>query len=262
MGFYGVERGGLRFLRCEALDRVPGAAHAFSTRRGPEGEFDFALDAPGSDCARRALCEAAGLGARLPHEARQVHGAVVIRVECGAAPAVVPGADGLVASRAARPTAGLAVRSADCVPLLLAEVGGAALAAVHAGWRGAAAGIVGAAVRTLVDLGARPEALVVALGPSIGGCCYTVGEDVVVAVARASGTGPQRLGREEGGGFRLDLGAALALQLEAAGVAPAAIYRSRACTACHRGLFFSHRRDGGRSGRQLSCIGWVAPPVA
>jgi YfiH family protein len=151
------------------------------------------------------------------------------------------------------------VRTADCVPLLLADRAGRAVGAVHAGWRGVAAGIAIRAAESLRAIGVATGDLVAALGPGIGPCCYEVDDEVLDAVARAAGVAPTRISdapARPGGGRRLDLHAALASQLAGAGVPLTAVHRAPWCTACADGLFHSYRRDGARSGRQMACIGW------
>jgi copper oxidase (laccase) domain-containing protein len=126
---------------------------------------------------------------------------------------------------------------ADCVPLVLS--GNGAVAAVHCGWRGVAAGIVERAVEKVRALGGDP--LSAAIGPAIGPCCYEVGDEVL---ARFGAAGPM-----------LDLTAIVARRLEGAGVA--AVAATGICVSCNADLFFSHRRDGGVTGRQGALV-WRA----
>ena len=243
--------------------------HAFSTRSGPEG-VDFDVGPPGTGGAgseaRDLLCGAAGLAGRPIVELRQVHGKQLFRIPRDAVTEPVT-ADGSFALACDEPRAAAAVRCADCVPILLAALDGGAVAAIHAGWRGTAEGIAGEAVRALADEGIPPAGLVAAIGPAIGGCCYEVGRDVAVAVARASGVAVEAVavpaepsppggGAAATGGPRLDLRLANRLQLERAGLAPEAIHVAPWCTACDEELFFSYRRSGGLAGRQMALIGW------
>jgi YfiH family protein len=137
---------------------------------------------------------------------------------------------------------------ADCVPLLVATR--QAVAAVHCGWRGVAAGIVGRAVAALSELGnAGATALAAAIGPGIGPCCYRIGDEVRNAF------------RERGhelavGNATLDLARAIRAELERAGVDAAATRSCGLCTSCNPGLFFSHRRDKGLTGRQAG-LAWL-----
>ena len=177
-------------------------------------------------------------------ELKQVHSARVI-------PAAQwrPGieADGLATDR---PGERLAVKTADCVPLLLLDPVRRAAAAVHAGWRGAAQRIAMEAVRLLEQCyGSRPEDVLAALGPAIGGCCYEVGPEVA---AQFREWFPERddLGRRT----RIDLRLALGRQLEAAGLRPSHIDIAEACTCCGGAEFHSWRREGPRAGRMVSVI--------
>jgi YfiH family protein len=142
---------------------------------------------------------------------------------------------------------GLMVWTADCVPVLMA--GDGAVAAVHAGWRGCAADIVGVALRRLAaEHGVAAERLDVALGPAISGPAYPVGPEVVDALGRL-GLDPS--GWNDKG--RVDLRAFLAARLSALGVAPERIERVGPCTASTPGLA-SFRRDGAAAGRQWSLV--------
>jgi len=170
--------------------------------------------------------------------ARQVHGAEVATVE---APGECGAADALVARR---PGLAVAVATADCVPVLIG--GPQEVAAVHAGWRGVASGVVGETVRRM---DAEPGALEAWIGPAIGACCYEVGEDVAAAVVAASGreaVAPGSRGRPH-----LDLSAAVRRQLETAGVGR--LHLVVACTACDERLW-SYRRDGAAVGRNLAFV--------
>jgi YfiH family protein len=145
------------------------------------------------------------------------------------------------------------IRTADCVPLLLADVRGTRVAAVHSGWRGTEARIAAVAVSALAAEGTAPDRLRAAIGPCIGRCCYEVGEDLAERFRRAFG----HWVIEEGPGRpHLDLRQAVRLTLQAAGVPPEAIEDVPGCTSCEVAAFFSHRRDRGRTGRHLA---FVAP---
>jgi YfiH family protein len=252
---------GLVVLRCEALLAVPGVAHAFSTRCADGGD-DFDLGRadrcePDWTSRRRRLGRAAGIGHGAPAVLTQVHGGRLMRAaDCD--PGAPPRADGVLALRPGKSAPAPAVRVADCVPVLLATRDGAAVAAVHAGWRGTAAGIVQRAVERLETLGVRPRDLVAAMGPAIGACCYEVSDDVVQAVAGASGASLAQVALG-GAGERamLDLRRANRLQLVRAGLKPEAVHVAPWCTACSPAWFFSYRRDGAVTGRMMACIGWT-----
>jgi len=187
-----------------------------------------------------------GLGIPAFATAEQVHGARAVRVGAargGAgfadAGSRIPGADALFTSRANLP---LAVLVADCLPVAMASPRAGILAVVHAGWRGLAAGALGAAAAVFGD----PADVVAAVGPAIGPCHYEVGEDVAVAVGKALGAGAVTERRR--GRLFLDLPGTARGALRALGIRNVDV--AGICTACERGRFFSHRRDGPRTGRQ------------
>jgi len=141
------------------------------------------------------------------------------------------------------PGAVVAVKTADCVPLLLVDPIHRAVAAVHAGWRGTAAGIAQSAVMALgAQFGSRAGDLHAGLGPAIGKCCYEVGAEVAA-----------QFGVD--GRAHIDLTETVRRQLEAAGVDGQRIYVSGLCTKCRAGEFHSFRRDGAAAGRLYSFAG-------
>jgi YfiH family protein len=237
--------GGALVVRSTRLDRA-GVAHVFSTMRGAEGPLDLGAATPRATQA--AFLAAAGLGGAIPLFLAQVHGTRIVDSADGAVTDVPPEADGALARADATPARAPVVRTADCVPLLLADEEGRVVAAIHAGWRGIAAGIGGRAVAALAGAGVRPERMLAALGPAVGPCCYPVGDDVARRIVEASSAEALREGA------RVDLRLALRSQLVAAGMAAAAVTSAPWCTACERDLFWSHRRQGARRGSQLAAI--------
>jgi YfiH family protein len=265
------EATGLVTASCHLLEGVPGVGHAFSTRRdrlpdGRQDDFDLGTASTRSGTIadrRRRLCRRAGLGDRLPLSILQVHGDRLLGLSDGAdeaGGADPPSADGVVGCRDEAGVGVAAVRTADCVPVLLADRRGSAVAAVHAGWRGVAAGIVVKAVERLETLRVDPVRLLAAIGPAVGPCCYEVDRDVAEAVSAATpGAGESFPGRVGGEKPRLDLREAVSRQLASAGLPADSISRSPWCTACRADLFFSHRREGDRAGRMMAVIGWIQP---
>jgi YfiH family protein len=184
---------------------------------------------------------------------RQVHGATLVRCAPFPGPPAAGDCDGLIVE-AAGLTVG--VRTADCVPVLLAARSRPWAAAVHAGWRGTVAGIVERAVEAAFADGIDAGDLIAALGPSIGPCCYEVGEEVV---ARFHLRGwPVREGAQ--GRRSVDLRDANRRMLEASGVASAAIVECGPCTRCQNRDFHSFRADPEDPGRQWSWISLSALP--
>ncbi|MBN1631966.1 MAG: laccase domain-containing protein [Thermoleophilia bacterium] len=141
---------------------------------------------------------------------------------------------------------------ADCVPLVLC--GEVDMAVAHAGWRGILGGMAEQATRALMGMAGTAV-----IGPSIGPCCFTVGEDV--ASAFAGRFGPEVVIRPpaDGGPPRVDLWAATARALREAGISPSQIVNPRICTACNTDLFYSYRVEGPVTGRH-GCLGWVESP--
>jgi YfiH family protein len=237
--------GGTRWLEA----RLPGATAVFTTRIGgvSDSPFDHLNLGVFTDDERAAVVSNRQLLATALRFApeqivigRQVHGAE-LATHAGpqepspfAAPgSPIPEVDGHVTTETSLP---LLVFVADCVPVALAGPKGVAM--LHCGWRGLAAGLIEAGA-------AAVEASAAAIGPSIGPCCYEVGADVRGAF--------DDLGAAAGGD-RLDLPAVASQQLRGAGVEQ--IETSGLCTSCEPELFFSHRRDNGRTGRQAGLV-WL-----
>ena len=225
-------------LRCTALGAI--APHLFTTRQ-------LSLTSP-EDLMRVAE----SVGARAVAMAKQVHGRTVVVVRDGdVPPATMPEADAFVST--SRDVA-VAIRVADCVPLLMADRHRGVVAAVHAGWRGTAARAATAALDALErECGTKPADLVVAIGPSIGPCCYEVGTELVDAFAAAGherylidrwflAPAPPR-GSRERPRLRLDVAGANRDQLLLAGVPEEQIFSSGLCTAMHLDVLTSYRAE-------------------
>jgi purine-nucleoside/S-methyl-5'-thioadenosine phosphorylase / adenosine deaminase len=227
---------------------------AFSTRIGGVSEGDFSSlnlgilteDDPARVVVNRTrLCDAVGADPDGATMAWQRHGSTVTRAQPRGI--VTPGTvydhcDGLWSDEQGR---AMLLLTADCMPIALARTEGdtPAVGILHAGWRGLLAGIVAAGVRAI---GGR--AVAAAIGPSIGPCCYEVGEEVATPFREAFGDDVVR-------DDKLDLWTSAERALRAAGVDR--VDRADLCTSCHGDRFFSHRRDHGRTGRQ-GVIAYVA----
>jgi polyphenol oxidase len=280
--------------------RTPWLIHGFSTRvggrttvyrPGETGKFDLNLGFTDSDerkivAANRELfvgAVSAGKNILGLVTLRQIHSSLIRRVGVKdvhgyETPAVLKG-DGLITNE---PGVLLGIQTADCIPVLLADRKQRAVAAFHAGWRGTLARIVENGVgRMRLEFGSRPEDLIASIGPGIGQCCYSVGEEVqqqfesqftyaaelfrevydsdqvknkypmLFLTARAPGHSAI------GPGLHLDLPEANRRQLLAAGVKETAIFMTGQCTGCHTDRFFSHRIERGFTGRMMSVIGVV-----
>jgi YfiH family protein len=207
---------------------------------------------------------------------RQIHSSVLVVAGPGAEKSSCKG-DGLMTDR---PGILLGVQTADCTPVLVADRKRKVVAAFHAGWRGTVRRIIEKGIgRMRLEFGSKPEDLIAAVGPSIGACCYQVGEELLsefesqfayarelfhevydsepvktkypmlFLTQRAPGHSPI------GPSLHLDVAEANRRQLLDAGLKAEAIQMVGGCTSCHRELFFSHRGSGGRAGRMLSVIG-------
>jgi polyphenol oxidase len=237
-------------LRCRALDSI--APHLFATRQ-------LQLSEPAHAAALVENLEAERLV-----QVKQVHGRAHVVVHAGDPgwTGEPPEADVIVSNAA---DAVIAVRAADCVPVLIADPVSGAVAAVHAGWRGTCAGATPAAVGVLAsEFGARPENLVAAIGPSIGVCCYEVGPELVDAFAAAGHERhliqrwfpslPPPRGSRARNPLRLDVAGANRDQLVLAGVPEEQVFVSGLCTAMHLDVLTSYRAEKEHAGRLVAAI--------
>jgi|UPI000374F40D hypothetical protein len=194
------------------------------------------------------LCHASGVP--IPHCANQVHGVAVL--DCsGAGKHHAIAADALITQ--SKQTA-VAVRTADCVPILLADPYSGIVAAVHAGWRGTAQSIVTRCCEAMCRRGARRELILASIGPAIGACCFAIQNDVYQALAKAIPDQQHEGLLQAEATLRADLAAINRRQLQCWGMDDARIEMLSPCTACHPERFFSYRRDDGVTGRQLAII--------
>lgn len=143
------------------------------------------------------------------------------------------------------------IRTADCVPILIADRERRVVAAVHAGWRGTVSSIAIKTVTVMAEeFGSGPDDLVAAIGPAIGECCYEVGAEVAEQFQPFF---PER--EDLRGRARINLAEANSRQLEQAGIRRADIHMAELCTSCHGDMFESYRRDRDASGRMAAAIG-------
>lgn len=247
------ELGGLRALEFESL-RAEGIPHAVYTRHGgfsepPYQSLNLSLavgDDPGAVAANRThIMESFPAHGRIPVETRQVHGANIVTAEAVTRAAGPPRADGVISDRSDHL---LTMRFADCVPIIMLDRARGAIGLGHAGWRGTASGIAHEMIDAMgAAYGTRPADLLVALGPSICATHYPVGPQVREALAHGQGSWALEDFHETGTELHFDLVQANRRQLLRAGVLE--IETSELCTACHVEDWFSHRAEGGRTGR-------------
>ncbi|MDR1217473.1 MAG: peptidoglycan editing factor PgeF [Oscillospiraceae bacterium] len=263
---------GLAEIRAGALSYMaaPGiaAVHAFTTRYGGVSRGVYAslnLRRNGGDERSRVrenygvICSALGIDPESLVFTNQVHGSSVRRVGRGDARALFDApaydADGLITAQSG---VALAVFTADCTPILLYDPVRGAIGAVHAGWRGTAANIAGAAAAAMErELGCSPADIRAAIGPCISQCCFETDSDVADAMCTLFPHGGAERGgivKRLGGKFRVDIKAANAALLARAGLRPENISVSDECTRCLHGKYWSHRAMGDTRGSQAAII--------
>ena len=296
-------RSGLQILESPSLARLNWLTHGFSTR--PGGASELITNRDGANAGKQSPTEKvlnlgftdwdsrdrvlqnrgkffAALGASKMRVValRQIHSDIVHVVSAAQSPQgeLSLQGDALITRE---PGVLLTIQTADCIPILLADTRQRAVAAIHSGWRGTAQRIAEKALgRMQMEFGTRPQDVLAALGPGIGGCCYEVGHEVVKEFtakfpsARDWFTGPFDA-LENGDNdpnwlpwltmrppghappaprAHLDLIAANRAILSGAGIAPKNIFSSGYCTACRSDLFFSYRREH-TTGRLMAAIG-------
>jgi YfiH family protein len=269
-GFYWRERDGVRALICKALEG-DGFTNAFSTRLGgvspmPLGALNLAGfnedDAENIYENRRRFLKLFA-GEWTLTGCWQVHGADIRTVrspqDADQKPGVLGDDEYCDALISKTPNILLAVKTADCVPILLGDRISGAFAAVHAGWRGTSSSIVKLAVQSLErEYGARAENIRAAIGPAANACCYEVGADVINVFKERFSPADHLFTPTRDGHARIDLHSANRLQLLVAGVLEDRIHAAPFCTMDRNDLFFSYRQEKklhGRVGRLMSVIG-------
>lgn len=227
------------FLASELLARA-GFRHAFTTRQA--GDFATLRDPVRLRGYQEALARHVGFELARFFQTKQVHGRALATAEGTPEALLAVEADGIVAEPGSEAAA--AIRVADCVPVLLADVTTGRVAAVHAGWRGIEARILTAATDRLGE--GETRGLVAAIGPSIGPCCFEVGLDVAARLGHVA--------RVAGEKAFVDLRAAARAELILAGLADDHVEDVPGCTRCEPERFHSYRRDGDASGRLVGVI--------
>jgi YfiH family protein len=244
---------GLAYYTFSSLDAFPELMHGITTRHGGVSRGHYASlnlsNGLGDDPAAVAenldrACAALAIRREQLVSPHQRHGTNVRRVTAADRGVVQPNCDALITDAAAVP---LLLRYADCAPVLIYDPAHRALALIHSGWRGTVLGVTRAAVAALVaEFDSRPADLIAAIGPSIGPCCYEVGDEVAAAVRAAFDRAGDLLPAGPAGRRRFDLWAANTRWLTEAGVRRIEI--AGLCTACRTDEFYSHRAERGRTG--------------
>jgi len=247
------ESGGIVYYSFESLDATGEIVHGITTRHGGVSTGHWTSlnltkgngDDPESveENLRRA---STAFGVRRedlvsPNQRHTPNTARVTQAQCGS---IIPDTDILLTDEANVP---ILLRFADCTPVLLYDPVHRACAVVHSGWRGTVAGAVPAAVHAMrAAFSSRPGELIAGIGPSIGPCCYEVGDDVTDAVRQTFDRAEALLPRNGGGRRHFDLWSANRRWLVEAGVRK--VEAAQLCTACHMDEFFSYRGGKGRTG--------------
>ena len=241
-------------IRLPGLDRTVGLVHGFATRLGglsrpPYDSLNLSMSSGDDEAVVAANLDRlrSGLGLKSLAAVYQVHGAEVVAVS---------GTDHHPLSTLARADAmvtaergvGLLVKSADCMPVLLADPASGILGAAHAGWRGLVVDVIGATVRAMADLGADPDRIRAGLGPTLGTCC--------AEFVNYRTEFPEEMHPFLVKDNRFDLWAYARFQLDRAGLRPENVEMLELCTRCRADLFFSHRGLGPITGRMGAVIGW------
>ena len=220
-----------------------GVVHGVTTLKG----FDTAQAASDPGAAATSLAGALGLGAAAWLD--QVHGVRSIIVD---SPGAAGSADGLITES---PGLALVGRSADCPLVLVADSGGRAVGMFHAGWRGATGGMPTAFIRRFVGhFDSDPTGLRACICPSVGLCCYEVGQDVQDAAVAQLGDHAVKFFAYRKGKLHFDMQACIRDQLLRVGLTGHNVHISGVCTICHEDLFCSYRRQGAVAGRFQAAI--------
>lgn len=253
------DRAGLRCLQFESLpnDEI---AHGIFTRRGGVSEGPWSSLNVGLTVGdrqervlenRRLLLNSLNRPAGSTYDVWQVHSAEIMRAKEPRNGPPYPKADGVVTDN---PRVTLLLRFADCLPILLFDPEQRAIGLVHAGWKGTVRGAAKSALEAMTQaFDSRPERMVAALGPCIQRHHYPVGPEVVAALRNSFGRAADDHLETVNGQTCLDLVSANACSLRAEGLE--AIETSDLCTACHPQDWYSHRGEGGCTGRFGAVIG-------
>lgn len=209
---------------------------------------------------RRRFCRMAGAEPERTATCQQVHGDRIARITAGEAGAgfddyagAIPDTDALITNEPGVP---LMLFFADCTPILLADPVKKAVGLAHGGWKGTVKSIAAKTVAAMVkEFGSNPAHMLAAIGPSIGSCCYQVGESVASQFREAFPEFAEEILATGQDGIHLDLQLCNTRQLEKAGLRAENIANAQTCTACNHKQFFSYRADNGKTGRIAAIIG-------
>jgi YfiH family protein len=256
------KKGSVEYLESIALDRWDFLTHAFCTRWSGVSEGHFASlnfsarEGDVSDNVRQnweVMAEAFDLCVDQFFIVDQVHGDRILiadHMNIGRLGCQKHQVDAIVTDQT-----GLAVgiKTADCAPVFLVDRVKRIVGVVHAGWRGTALNISAKTVATFTEtFSSRPADMVAVIGPAIGPCCYQVDEAVFQAVTGNENWEFAFIPCREKGKWMLDLPSANRGQLIQAGIRPENVFSADVCTSCRKDIFFSHRGEGGKTGRHVN----------
>jgi len=255
-GMLRCEHHNLNFYQFESFTDYERLIHGVFTRQGGVSEGIYNSLNVGSTVGddlnhvmenRRRIAKAMGVAEEATRTTWQVHGAEILAVDRDTPPQVPspPQADGIITHGYNVP---LVMRFADCVPLFLYDPVQNAIGVAHAGWKGTLLGVGPATVHAMIDhYGSKAEDIIAGIGPSIGPCCYEVGQEVVDGVKTTFGSTDELVTLPHNGGPHLDLWKANEQSLRHVGVQKIEI--AALCTSCNTDEFFSHRRERSKTGR-------------
>ena len=259
-----THKGPITCICAPALNQFDFLTHAFCTRLGGVSTGAFSglnMSASTGDDKKnisknwQILSEAFAIAADRFFLLRQVHSDQILilnqssRKEAFFSP---PACDAVITDQ---PNIALCIKTADCVPIVLVDPQRGIIANIHAGWKGTALNIASKVVRSMAEhFGSRAEEMVAAIGPAIGPCCYEVDEPVVRAMGSWGEDRETCRPAADENHWMLDLPRINRQQMIHAGIPGKSITTVEFCTSCRNDLFYSHRRDRGKTGRQVHFI--------
>jgi YfiH family protein len=257
-------KGPVEYLEATALTACDFLTHAFCTRHGGVSEGNFVnlnFSSTEGDSKKnvrinwRNLSEAFNIDVKRFFVVNQVHGEEILTVDRPLAEFIIPDSPQFDAIITDQPGVAIGIKTADCVPIFFVDRVKLIIAVVHAGWRGTSLSIAAKVVETLTTgFTCRADDIIAAIGPAIGPCCYQVDEPVFNAMRGHKGWESFFSPTPEKGKWMLDLSLANKIQIISKGILDRNIFTADYCTCCNRDIFYSHRGEGGNTGRQLNFI--------
>ena len=251
-------------MEAVALSACDFVTHAFCTRRGGISEGNFASlnfsikegDSPENVRTNwRTLAHAFNIDVARFFWVHQVHGKEILIIDRPLSELTAPEPPQFDAIITNQPGIAICVKTADCVPVFFVDKVKRIIAVAHAGWRGTSLSIAAKVVKTLVTgFACRADDIIAAIGPAIGRCCYEVDEPVFNAMKGHNGWETFFSPGPEEGKWMLDLALANKIQIIGEGIPDRNVYTAGCCTSCNKDTFYSHRGEGGDTGRQLNFI--------